>query len=254
MPHTRKISILLILCGACASPDAKKETPPGANEVIVLGMIHGGHRTNPLYGIDVVKDIVRSIKPDFILAEIPPDRFPRAQDEFRRTGRITEPRVTVFPEYTEAVFPLTRELNFVIVPCAAWTRAMADDRRRKLARYKTERKEEHDEMTAARRTMNRELKGSGDRPEGIHTDEYDRIVERGMEPYNRHFNEDLGAGGWDNINAAHYALIARALDRHRGEGKRFLITFGSWHKHWFLKKLRKRDDIVIRPLSAYWRP
>ncbi len=75
-----------------------------------------------------------------------------------------------------------------------------------------------------------------------------------MEPYSRHFNDDLGAGGWDNINAAHYALIARALEQHRGEGKRFLITFGAWHKHWFKKELRKRDDIVIRPLGDYWRP
>ena len=67
-----------------------------------------------------------------------------------------------------------------------------------------------------------------------------------MEPYNRLWNDALGAGGWDNINAAHYALIERALDAHRGEGKRFVITFGAWHKHWFLRELRKRKDITIR--------
>ena len=252
MPNPRAISIVLIASLACAGP--KKDTPAKKNEVIVLGMIHSGHRTNPRYSIDIVKKIIRSIKPDYILTEIPPDRLPIAQGQFRRAGRITEPRVLVFPEYTDALFPLTRETDFVIVPCAGWTKKMADDRKKKLARYKTERKKDYDEMIQARRKMNRDLKGISDRPEGIHTKKYDRIVERGMEPYDRLFNDDLGPGGWDNINKAHYTLIARALEKHKGEGKRFLIMFGAWHKHWFLKKLRERDDIRIRRLSDYWRP
>ncbi len=69
-----------------------------------------------------------------------------------------------------------------------------------------------------------------------------------MEPYSRLWNNALGDGGWENINAAHYARIEKALDAHRGEGKRFVITFGAWHKHWFLERLRMRKDIVI--LSA----
>ena len=51
---------------------------------------------------------------------------------------------------------------------------------------------------------------------------------------------------WENITAAHYALIASALDAHKGEEKRFLIMFGSWHKYWFIDHLRERDDIVLR--------
>ena len=125
MPNPRAISIVLIASLACAGP--KKDTPAKKNEVIVLGMIHSGHRTNPRYSIDIVKKIIRSIKPDYILTEIPPDRLPIAQGQFRRAGRITEPRVLVFPEYTDALFPLTRETDFVIVPCAGWTKKMADD-------------------------------------------------------------------------------------------------------------------------------
>ena len=50
-------------------------------------------------------------------------------------------------------------------------------------------------------------------PRDIHTDRYDEIVKRGLEPYNRLFNDDLGLGGWDNVNAAHYSLIDQAIDR-----------------------------------------
>ena len=66
-----------------------------------------------------------------------------------------------------------------------------------------------------------------------------------MAPYNRLFNDDLGPGGWDNINAAHYALIEAYLNEHSGEGQRVLITFGAWHKYWLLDRLRARDDIVL---------
>ena len=98
--------------------------------------------------------------------------------------------------------------------------------------------------TAAQVRMNRRLWRLRN-PRGIHSDRYDAIVAEGMEPHNRLWNDDLGAGGWDNINAAHYALIARALDAHRGEGKRFVITFGAWHKYWLLEQLRERDDVVV---------
>ena len=197
--------------------------------------------------------IVRAAKPDYILAEIPPARVAVAEEQFRTSGEITESRVRVFPEYTEAIIPLTKEMDFEIIGCAAWTKKMADDRRIKLARWKIERKQDSDEVAAARRRMNERIEGAGldNDPSGIHTDRYDEIVKEGLEPYNRLFNDDLGAGGWDNINAAHYALIAAALDEHSGEGKRFLITFGAWHKHWFLEKLRARGDVVVVPASRF---
>ena len=226
---------LPLLLGCVTTPHT-----PGTSQVIVMGMIHGGHREHAVYGIDVVKRMLRAMKPDYVLAEIPPDRLPRAQEQFRKTGRITEPRVRIFPEYTDAVFPLTREMDFEIVGCAGWTKAMADDRRRKLARFKTERPDEYEQVTAARAGI-----WSPRDPKSIHTDRYDRSVKKGMEPYNRLWNNALGAGGWENINAAHYARIEKALDAHRGEGKRFVITFGAWHKHWFLRELRKRSDIVL---------
>ena len=111
-------------------------------------------------------------------------------------------------------------------------------------------------MTRAEAEAEEQLKQEGlDKdPLKIHTDRYDAIVKRGLEPYNRLFNDDLGPGGWDNINRAHYQLIASALDRHKGQGKRFLIMFGAWHKYWLLERLRLRDDIVLRSLAEFVEP
>ncbi len=44
--------------------------------------------------------------------------------------------------------------------------------------------------------------GADDDPRWIHTDAYDDAVEIGLSVYNRLFNDELGPGGWDNINAA----------------------------------------------------
>jgi hypothetical protein len=92
---------VLFLFGSCVP----KEKPK--NEVIIMGMIHGGHRTNPNYDLALLKNLIREIDPDFILTEIPPDRYPIARKEFDEMDTILEPRVRVFPEYVDAIFPLT---------------------------------------------------------------------------------------------------------------------------------------------------
>lgn len=223
------------------------------NEVIVMGMIHSQHLTSKLYSIERIKSFIRSINPDFILCEIPPDRLDTALREFDENGKIDEPRVKRFPEYVDAMFPLHRDMHFEIVPCAGWTKAMSDNRQKKLVGFKKTRAKDWDEMNRAEAQADEQLRKEhlDDDPLGIHTDRYDEITARGLEPYNRLFNDVLGAGGWDNINAAHFALIIAALDRHKGEGKRLLIMFGAGHKGWFLKKLRQRNDITLRNLREF---
>ncbi|MEQ8278413.1 MAG: hypothetical protein RMA76_20405 [Deltaproteobacteria bacterium] len=238
----RGLALLLLVTLGCAhAPPAERK-----NRVLVLVMIHDGHRTSTRYGVDALRALIERVDPDYVLAEIPPDRFEAARAQFAATGTITEPRVRRFPEYTDVVFPLTRTMDFEIVPCAAWTRAMADDRKAKLTEWKATRPEESREVDAAMEAADAELeaKGWADDPAMIHTDAYDAIVERGMEPYDRLFNEDLGPGGWTNINRAHFGLIARALDAHRGEGKLFVVTFGAWHKGRFRRALLARGDVV----------
>ncbi|MFK7821569.1 MAG: hypothetical protein AB8G99_22835 [Planctomycetaceae bacterium] len=45
------------------------------NEVVVMGMIHSGHRRTGPYDISHLKQIIRQVKPDYVLTEIPPDRL-----------------------------------------------------------------------------------------------------------------------------------------------------------------------------------
>ena len=72
-----------------------------------------------------------------------------------------------------------------------------------------------------------------------------------MQVYARLFDADLGPGGWDAINASHWANIERALDRHRGQGARFLLTYGAGHKGPFLRELRRRDDVVLLEVAPF---
>lgn len=220
---------------------------PGATRLTVLGAIHARHRRSERYSLDVLREAVRRAKPDVIIAEIPPDRIEEAKRSFSETGRVTEPRTTVFPEYTDVVFPLTREMDFDILPGAGWTREIADNRRAALNRIENdpERADQWAEHLAARRAYSRELRGRGDDPNFIHTDEYDAIVEQAQGPYQRYFDPDLGPGGWTQINAAHTDLINSALDSITGKGLNALVTFGSWHKYMIKRSLAGRADIDL---------
>ncbi len=251
--HLATVLSLLFLTHSIVRAELQTSAKATKNEVIVMGMIHSGHRKPGPYDLGHLKSLIRRIQPDYVLTEIPPDRLEQAAKQFRETGKISESRVRVFPEYTDVLFPLTAEMPFEIIPCAAWTKAMNDSRRATLTRLKKTHATQYKEMTtaqnlAAARTARL---GNPDDPVIIHTDQYDAHVKTGMGPYNRHFNDLIGDGGWENINAAHYAYIDQALNAHTGEGKRFLITFGSWHKYYIKAQLAKRSDIKVIPMSSY---
>ncbi|WP_423926565.1 YncE family protein [Candidatus Palauibacter sp.] len=233
------------------SPAASEVAP---NEVVVLGMIHGGHETSEMFSLDVVRDLVREIDPDYWLTEIPPNRWDRAWAEFQAAGTVEEPRVRRFPEYMEGLFPLTRELDFEAIPTAGWTEPMSDFRAAYLDAYardpaRADRWAEY--QTAAEASAEALAAGAADDPRWIHTDAYDEAYDIRMRAYARLFDADLGPGGWEAINASHWGNIERALDRHRGEGVRFLLTYGAGHKGPFLRELRARNDIVLLEVAPF---
>ncbi|MCA8911484.1 MAG: hypothetical protein KDB82_07250 [Planctomycetes bacterium] len=245
----KRFSLLLvvILLAGCATTPLKPVAPENRNEVVVMGMIHSQHKTSRQYSLKVVEQWIRAINPDYIMVEIPPDRIDTAVEQFKQDGKVTEPRSVVFPEFTDVVLPLQREMHFKLIPVSAWTADLARERTALLNYWQHTRPDDTAEVNAGKNRMfgrMRELTG-GD-PRKMHTDEFDEIVKEGLEPYIRLFDPDLGDGGFTTITAAHYRLIADALDEHRGEHKRFLVMFGSWHKWFFLERLRKRDDIVVR--------
>lgn len=247
--HTASITVLEEVSPPHRPHRAKR------NEVVVLGTIHADHRTSERYGTEVLEELVRAIDPDYWLVEIPPNRLERAAAEFRSTGRIEEPRVALFPEYVDVLFPLTRELGFEVVATAGWNRHMSDYRAQRLREIKDDpawtAAWDRYERASARADSAVRAGGDPDDPRWIHTDAYDAALEIRYSVYHRLFNDELGPGGWDHINAAHYANISTALDRHRGEGRRFLITYGAGHKGWFLRALRERDDIELLEVEPF---
>ncbi len=229
--------------------------PNVKTEVVVLGMIHSGHLTSEKYSVAAIQNIVRLIDPDAILTEIPPNRLERAMHQLKELGAVTEPRVSRFPEYIDAIFPMLSDKTFRIIPCAGWTAEMNNYRNAQLKRLAEDdaSRKEWAEYEQAVEAMDRQLKelGPEDDPRTIHTDEYDQIIKEGLEPYNRHFNDILADGGWDNINAKHFALIESYLNQARGKGERILITFGAAHKYWFLEQLRARYDVTLLEVAPF---
>ncbi|WP_419861576.1 hypothetical protein [Candidatus Palauibacter sp.] len=245
---------LVELAPAAPEAPARSEGEATLNEVVVLGMIHSGHETSEMFSLEVVRDLVREIDPDYWLTEIPPNRWDRAWAEFEATGTVEEPRVRRFPEYMEGLFPLSRELEFEVIPTAGWTEPMSDFRAAYLDAYSRnpDRAEGWAEYRAAAEASAEALAaGAADDPRWIHTDAYDEAYDIRMRTYARLFDAELGPGGWEAINASHWAYIEDGLDRHRGEGVRFLLTYGAGHKGPFLRELRKRDDIVLLDVEPF---
>jgi len=241
---------------SCSSSHETRTVEEVTTEVLVLGMIHSGHKTSESYGLDTITELVRAIDPDDICVEIPPDRWPTAKAQLDAGEPVTEPRTSVFPEYVSAIFPLMGEMGFTIVPTAGWTREMADARRAKLQEIENDpaRAEQWAEHELAIHRMGADINelGAEDDPRVIHSSAYDDAIKRGYGgPYNTYFNDELGDGGWDNINAKHYGHIADHLDSVRGQGRRVLVTYGAAHKYWFLEQLRERDDVVLIDVSTF---
>ncbi len=250
MKITRRSAILgAIATGAAAHPLAScaATSAPGATTLYVVGTIHSGHLDSETYPLSRLETAIRKAAPDIILTEIPSDRIDQAIQSFRETGKIDEPRTQVFPEYTDVVFPLSRELDFRILGTAGWTQKIADDRSDALRRIRNDpsRADEWAEYRAAQQEYSRVLAGRGDDPLFIHTDEFDQIVETSRRPYER-FDADLGDGGWTQINRAHTNLINSALDTITGQGLTALVTFGTAHKYKILRSVENRGDIELR--------
>lgn len=228
-------------------PAPQKPVSSVKNEVVMLGMIHSGHTTSETYGLPYLTRVFEEVKPDYVLVEIPPNRMESTMKGFRETGEIQEPRAKRFPEYVGALFPLSKKLNFEMIGTAGWNRHMNEYRSKALRRIQNDpaRSTDWAEYQAAIDKATEARKGLEEDPYYINSDAYDAVTAWQLEPYDRLFNDEIGPGGWTKINQAHYGHIADALDKLSGQGKRVMITYGAGHKNWFMRELRKRDDIVL---------
>ena len=211
------------------------------NQVIVIGTIHSQHLQSKEYSLKVFSDIIENLKPDVVLAEIPPDRFAIANEQFQKSGKINEPRVLQYPEFSKVIFPLQKSMGFQLIPVSAWTEEMANAREDKLEEIKRDKNRSKDWQSY---TQARQLSGELFEkyiqefdPIKIHSEEFDQILNIELQVFSDLFNDDLGKGGWENINLAHYQLIDFELNKLKNQNKKILILFGSGHKGWLIKKL-----------------
>ena len=234
---------------ACSAAPASRSK---SNRVYVFGTLHRRHLTSEAYSLAVFEAAIRAAQPDVILTEIPPDRVETAIRTFRTIGTVDEPRTSVFPEYTDVVIPLLKPQGWRVIGCAAWTPDIARNRRAALKAIEQDpaRREQWAEHRAASRAFAKAVRGRSDDPRFVHTPDFDRLVAASREPYARHFDDDLGAGGWTQINFAHNALINAALDSLSGQGLRVAITFGTAHKYKILESLSARSDVILENTAA----
>lgn len=78
--------------------------PETNSRIAMLGTMAEMHREIPAYDLRILKRLVKEIQPDLLLAEIHPDDL--------RTDRLNQLSV----EYREALVPLSRRTDIVIVP------------------------------------------------------------------------------------------------------------------------------------------
>ena len=244
------LGLLLTLASCGQAPEHK--VPAGTNIVAVIGAIHAQHQRSERYSLDILSEAIRKFEPDIVLVELPPDRFEIASANYETFGEVRESRADDFPELTGVVFPLRKELGFTMVPVAAWSKQLADDRRSTLKKIEEDPRRAKDcaEYQAAIADYNRMVSGRSDDPDFIHSAEYDEAVASRQETYQRLFGSDLGQGGWDKVNEAHLALMSQVLDDYKGQGKRVLILFGAWHKYKILDRMETRSDISLVDAST----
>lgn len=249
------IPLIIVSCTPKNQESKEATIAVKKNKVMVMGMIHGTHLTSETYGNTEVEKMIRAISPDIIITEIPPDRFDAAMNQFKATDSIAEPRVRRFPEYVDVIFPLTKSMDFEIIPSAGWTRPMSDARAKRMKEISedpawADRWASYETATAKSDSAIDAVNGAED-PYFINSDAYDEATEIYLSVYNEVLNEELGPGGWDNINKAHYGYIEQALDSLSGNGQMILITYGAGHKGWFMRKLRKRTDIELLDMAPF---
>lgn len=248
------IATAILLLNACSEPVT--ETPPdGLHRVAVIGAIHGQHKNSERYSLEVLEQAIIAFDPDIVMVELPADRLDTASANYQQFGEVREARADDFPELTDMLFPLHKKLGFEMVGVAAWSPEIAERRRETLKSVSDDPALADDwaQFQAARKAFRGKLSGRADDPLFIHSADYDAAARARQETYERLFGEELGSGGWQAINAAHFALIDRALDRVEGEEKRILILFGALHKYWFLDALDARNDLFIIDSAALFK-
>lgn len=194
------------------------------SRVAVLGTLGELHRASTGFDLDTLRRVVREARPDLLCAEIRPDDW--------KAGALDQVSV----EYREALVPLTRRTDIVLVP-------VAGSRGVDLV------KPGSGHLLAIRRflvgILNAHLRWMQSGTRGVETlnsGMWGAVCDRLCSLTARLCGADV-LRAWDEANEALFANVRAAIQR--DPGRRVLVTVDCRRRHRLEKRLRAAPDLHL---------
>ena len=254
----KALAVLAGLGGGCTSappPEPVSPRVPGRTEVIVLGTLHGAHRSSQGFSLEVIRDTVRRIRPDVVLTEIPPDRFEAALLELDALGsgvspeKISDDWVRAFPEIWGVLVPLRRELNYELVPVSGWKPAVSADRRAYYAKHP------EGPPSASYRSARAAFQSASashdfrENPRWVNGPEYLELTTHQENALADAADSQLGMAAVRRINEAHWVNIEAAIAAHGGA--RILLVYGARHRWYTQPRIEALSGVTLLPVVGF---
>ncbi len=194
------------------------------SRVAVLGTLAELHRKPIKYDLRALRRLVRELKPDLLCAEIHPDDWKK--DDLN----------AMLPEYRDALLPLSRRTNIIVVPVSSWHQpdlfAPSEGRLLGLRRWLVRL------LTGQLRLMQRLANG----PRAINSGLFGWVCD-GVCSLTAWVCGPEVQRTWDQANQAMVNNILAAI--HRDPGRRVLITVDCRRRHRLERYLRSRPEVEL---------
>lgn len=230
----RPVAILISLvnfaslgCGPDAWADVTRQ--PDRTEVVFIASLHRGHLHHEDYPMSMLEKLVRAVEPEVVIAEIPPAG--RARIEAALAAEQPDPWLESFPELSQVVYPLHRELGFELVAASAWERQVSDDWSTYWAAHPNGPDAELYQNAATH--FARVTEDEDDDPEWLHSPTYRRLAAWTDTALSSHAGDELGAADPIRLGRRHAAAVVRAILAH--QGRRIAVVWDA-RKRWILER------------------
>lgn len=250
--------LFAILAGLAACRGSTS-TPPrieGRTEVVILATIHGAHLRSEGYSLAVLEGIVSRVDPDVVLVEIPPARFDKALQEVDELGEqasaetIDDPWLRAFPELYKVVLPQRDELGYEVVPVSGWTPEVSKDRKAYRAEHPQGPREPDSSATRSAFKAAAAKHRANENPRWLNGPEYLELSGRAERAKSNAADHELGQAGVEAINAAHFRLVARAIEEHRG--RRILLVYGALHRWYMQPRIEAMQGVTLLDVRRFF--
>lgn len=194
------------------------------SRVAVLGTLAELHQEPIRYDLKALVRLVKNLQPDLLCAEIPLDHW--------RNGRLDR----LPPEYGEALLPLTRRTNIVLVPVASDQGCELISPRRGPIRGG------RSVLVWWMNWMLRSLQRDAGTPEAINTGFFGHLCDT-MCAVTAWVCGEATRRAWQQANQQLYDNVVQAMQR--DPGRRVLVTVDCRRRHQLQKRLNALDGIEL---------